>query len=124
MEGMEGVITAMELARRKAAAAQSARAAATASSPTAPVTAQTPPAPQTAAPVASPQAAAAQPSSPQPPASLPHHAAQAGPLQTMFEDGNSLLKAIVASEILGPPAALRERHLWNQPPNEPSISAH
>jgi hypothetical protein len=46
----------------------------------------------------------------------------------MFEDGNSLLRAIVASEILGPPVALRdaqdrlvrEHDHWIQPPNEPS----
>ena len=60
---------------------------------------------------------------PQPlPGAREHHArAQAGGLEAMFEDGNSLLRAIVASEILGPPAALKEHHLWNQPPNEPSI---
>jgi hypothetical protein len=37
-----------------------------------------------------------------------------------LKDGNSLLRAIIASEILGPPAALRENHLWTQQPNEPS----
>ena len=46
-----------------------------------------------------------------------------GLLQGMFEDGNSLLRAVIAAEVLGPPAALREPGLWNQQPNEPSISA-
>jgi hypothetical protein len=47
---------------------------------------------------------------------------KSGPLQGMFQDGNTLLRAIVASEIFGPPAALRENDLWNQQPNEPSTS--
>ncbi|HET9097837.1 MAG TPA: hypothetical protein VFN37_14340 [Candidatus Baltobacteraceae bacterium] len=45
---------------------------------------------------------------------------KAGSLQGMFERGNTLLRAIVASEVLGPPAAFRENHLWTQQPNEPS----
>jgi len=53
------------------------------------------------------------PANPQPPR-------KSGALQTMFQDGNTLLKAIVASEVLGPPAAERENHLWTQQPNEPS----
>lgn len=44
---------------------------------------------------------------------------QAGALQGMFEDGNTLLRAVIASEVLGPPASLRENHFWNQQPNEP-----
>jgi hypothetical protein len=44
----------------------------------------------------------------------------AHPLQGMFEDGNSLLQAIIAAEVLGPPAALREHSHWKQQPNEPS----
>jgi hypothetical protein len=46
--------------------------------------------------------------------------AQAGALEGMFEDGNTLLRAIVASEVLGPPAAMRENNRWNQRPNEAS----
>jgi hypothetical protein len=44
---------------------------------------------------------------------------QAGALQGMFEDGNTLLRAVIASEVLGPPASLRENHFWNRQPNEP-----
>jgi hypothetical protein len=44
------------------------------------------------------------------------------PLQGMFEDGNTLLRAVVASEVLAPPRALRgENALWSLQPNEPSI---
>jgi hypothetical protein len=55
---------------------------------------------------------------PQPPPKAPE---RTGALQALFEDGNSLLRAIVAAEVLGPPAALREHTRWNQRPNEPSI---
>jgi hypothetical protein len=57
------------------------------------------------------------------------HAPEKGAvLQGMFEDGNSLLRAVIAAEVLGPPVALRqtyertaeERHFWKQQPNEPS----
>lgn len=44
-----------------------------------------------------------------------------GPLSGLFEDGNSLVRAVVAAELLGPPIALRENPLWQIPrPNEPS----
>jgi len=44
-----------------------------------------------------------------------------GPLSGLFEDGNSLLRAVVAAELLGPPIALRENPLWQiRRPNEPS----
>jgi len=44
-----------------------------------------------------------------------------GPLSGLFEDGNSLVRAVVASELLGPPIALRENPLWQiRRPNEPS----
>lgn len=59
-----------------------------------------------------------------PAAAAPRRAAPvrpAGLLQGMFEDGNSLLRAVIAAEVLNPPAALREPGLWNQQPNEPSI---
>ncbi|MFN2449806.1 MAG: hypothetical protein ABR508_08440 [Candidatus Baltobacteraceae bacterium] len=42
-----------------------------------------------------------------------------GGLQGLFEDGNTLLRAIVASEVLAPPRALRENVLWSLEPNEP-----
>jgi hypothetical protein len=38
----------------------------------------------------------------------------------MFKDGNSLLQAVIAAEVLGPPIALKEHHFWSQQPNEPS----
>ncbi|HET7814217.1 MAG TPA: hypothetical protein VFL13_07570 [Candidatus Baltobacteraceae bacterium] len=44
----------------------------------------------------------------------------AQPLQGMFEDGNTLLRAVIASEVLAPPRALRgENALWSLQPNEP-----
>ena len=49
------------------------------------------------------------------------HARTSGPLSGLFEDGNSLLRAVVAAELLGPPIALRENPLWQiRRPNEPS----
>ncbi|GAC1656308.1 MAG: hypothetical protein NVS9B12_07950 [Vulcanimicrobiaceae bacterium] len=44
-----------------------------------------------------------------------------GPLSGLFEDGNSLVRAVVAAELLGPPIALRENQLWQiRRPNERS----
>jgi hypothetical protein len=100
VEGLEGVIAAMELRRKN------------------------PPAASAPAPPAAPAA----PAAPRKPENAgPRQAAAAGPLQAMFEDGNSLLKAIVASEIVGTPIALRdgqgyplwEHRNWNLSPNEP-----
>ena len=49
------------------------------------------------------------------------HVASSGPLSGLFEDGNSLLRAVVAAELLGPPVALRENPLWQiRRPNEAS----
>jgi hypothetical protein len=48
-------------------------------------------------------------------------AAAPSPLLEMFQDGNSLVRAVLAAEILGPPVALKEPNFWNQRPNEPSI---
>ncbi len=52
------------------------------------------------------------------------------PLQTLFQEGDALMRAIVAAEVLAPPIALRpevelraENHFWIQQPNEPSTSA-
>jgi len=58
--------------------------------------------------------------SPDAPLMQPAPARKSGPLQGMFQDGNTLVRAILATEVLGPPAALRENHLWIQQPNEPS----
>ncbi len=33
-------------------------------------------------------------------------------LREMFQDGNSLLRAVIAAEVLGPPRALQESHYW------------
>lgn len=59
---------------------------------------------------------------PPPPAPAPPvHAGQSdGGLLALFEDGKSLVRALVAAEVLGPPIALREPSLWSQPPNERS----
>ena len=44
-----------------------------------------------------------------------------GPLNGLFEDGNSLVRAVVGAEVLGPPIALRENQLWQiRRPNERS----
>jgi hypothetical protein len=81
-----------------------------------------PPAPQQPpqppkAPAPAPPVQAAPPLAP--PRQAPAHAA--GLLQGLFEDGNSLLRAVIAAEVLQPPLALRETALWIQQPNEPSI---
>ncbi len=48
-------------------------------------------------------------------------ARMSGPLGGLFEDGNSLVRAVVAAELLGPPIALRENQLWQiRRPNERS----
>jgi len=48
-------------------------------------------------------------------------ARMSGPLSGLFEDGNSLVRAVVAAELLGPPIALRENQLWQiRRPNERS----
>jgi len=118
VEGVEGVIAAIEAGRAKQQALMRARQAA----PQAP-------APQAAVPPAAPvppkPPVSVRPPEPAAPAASAVSAAaprpRAGLVQAMFEDGNSLLKAVAAAEILGPPAALREHHLWNHSPNEPSI---
>lgn len=108
MEGLEGVIAAMELRRKNPQAA--------------PAPAIVVPVPAAGAP-----AAPAPPAAPRKAENAEHRPPAAGPLQAMFEDGNSLLKAIVASEIVGTPIALRdgqdyplwEHRNWNLSPNEP-----
>jgi hypothetical protein len=84
--------------------------------------AQAPAPPAAVPPPVTPQARTApvrpvQVSPPLQPAPQPHPAA----VQGMFADGNSLLRAIIAAEVLGPPSALKEHHFWNLQPNEPSI---
>jgi len=44
-----------------------------------------------------------------------------GGLVPLFEDGKSIVRALVAAEVLGPPVALREPSIWSLRPNEPSI---
>ena len=73
-------------------------------------------------------AAPAPPPRPAPPKMTAHDREEArgvvrasGPLSGLFEDGNSLLRAVVAAELIGPPIALRENPLWQiRRPNEPS----
>jgi hypothetical protein len=47
---------------------------------------------------------------------------QRGLFQGIFEESAQLVRVLVASEVLGPPVALRplEASVWNQRPNEPS----
>ncbi|MBV9272054.1 MAG: hypothetical protein JO165_13250 [Candidatus Eremiobacteraeota bacterium] len=44
-----------------------------------------------------------------------------GGLVPLFEDGKSIIRALVAAEVLGPPVAMREPSTWSLRPNEPSI---
>lgn len=101
MDGLEGVLAAVDYVRKKQQEQQAVARR--------PVPAQPP---RPAAPAPAPPAATADPGTRNdqpvfPSAPHPAHRAAAGPLQAMFEDGNSLLRALVASEILGPPIALR-----------------
>lgn len=48
----------------------------------------------------------------------PLHESQGEAVRSMFE-GNNLIRAVIAAEVLGPPRALREHELWSQRPNEP-----
>jgi hypothetical protein len=108
---VDAILAAIEAAmNEQQKKAEAAQAPARASVPP-PVVPQAPPAPPAAAPVRPVQVS--------PPAQA---APQASPalLQGMFEDGNSLLRAIIAAEVLGPPSALKEHHFWNRQPNEPS----
>ena len=41
-------------------------------------------------------------------AAPPETAVQPGPLDGLFEDGRSLMRAVVAAEVFGPPVALRK----------------
>jgi hypothetical protein len=47
---------------------------------------------------------------------------RAGGLRGLFEDGNSLVRAVIAAEVLGPPVALREQSHWSQPQSDRSTS--
>ncbi|MBV8364382.1 MAG: hypothetical protein JO193_07445 [Candidatus Eremiobacteraeota bacterium] len=44
----------------------------------------------------------------------PQHGAEHGPLQGLFEGGNSLVRAVVAAELLSPPLSLRENAYWQK----------
>ena len=57
-----------------------------------------------------------------PPTTLPT-AARVGtsPIRGMFGGSATLVRAIVAAEVLGPPIALQERTIWSPRHSEPSI---
>jgi hypothetical protein len=120
---MDAILAALEaLSEQRASQMQHADASTPLRAKPEPVAAPTPPFAQTAAPPPSvdPSAAGAPPS---------HVPAVGNVLQGMFRDGNSLFRAVIAAEVLGPPVALRqtyerpaeEPHFWKQQPNEPSI---
>jgi hypothetical protein len=127
---MDAILAALEaLSEQRASQMQRADASRPLLAKPEPVPGPTPPfAPTAAAPpsVAPPAAAGAPPSRVPAQGGVP---AQGSVLQGMFEDGNSLLRAVIAAEVLGPPVALRqtyersaeEPHFWKQQPNEPSI---
>ncbi|HZZ65586.1 MAG TPA: hypothetical protein VFE17_08820 [Candidatus Baltobacteraceae bacterium] len=80
-----------------------------------PVSAGTPP----GRPIPAPARPAAQTSAPPSHIEAPAQENRAPVLQGMFADGNSLLRAIIAAEVLGPPVSLKEHSFWNRQPNEP-----
>ncbi|MGB6986209.1 MAG: hypothetical protein WBD74_09590, partial [Candidatus Aquilonibacter sp.] len=43
------------------------------------------------------------------------------PIRGMFGGGATLVRAIVAAEVLGPPKALQEKTIWSPRHSEPSI---
>ena len=49
-----------------------------------------------------------------PPSQPPPHRQEHGPLQGLFEGGNSLVRAVVAAELLDRPLALRENAYWQK----------
>ena len=71
---------------------------------------EAPPAQPTRAPVAKP----APPPSPRPQPLPEPLRSQHGPLQGLFEGGKSLLRAVVAAELLDRPLALRENAHWQK----------
>jgi hypothetical protein len=58
-----------------------------------------------------------------PPRMPPPVAARVGtsPIRGMFGGGATLVRAIVAAEVLGPPKALQENTIWSPRHSEPSI---
>ncbi len=81
-----------------------------------------PPAPQAVVPVA-PAAAPAMPApvrrAKPPVPEAPQRAAS--PIRGMFGAGTSLVRAIIAAEVLGPPKSLQEQSIWSPRHSEPSI---
>ncbi|HTX57910.1 MAG TPA: hypothetical protein VMD47_12495 [Candidatus Acidoferrales bacterium] len=81
------------------------------------------PAPAPAPPVIAVQAPP--PRKPQPaPAPVPVPVAAAvgtSPIRGMFGGSTSLVRAIVAAQVLGPPTALQEHSIWSPRHSEPSI---
>jgi hypothetical protein len=93
-------------------------------SPVAPPAPTPAPAPRAVAPIPAPASATA----PIPP--LPHdpfhtssiqRRSSSGLLGGIFEDKNSILRAVVAAEVLGKPKALQEQSIWSPRHSEPSI---
>jgi hypothetical protein len=119
---------ARERYERMLEALQQRRAAQMPAPPPAPGPAAAPVAP----PAPPPRAATPPPAPARPPKQTAHDREEAaraaaarakgGSIVGLFEDGNSLLRAVVASEVLSPPLALRENPNWlkRRPPNEPS----
>ncbi|MBV8638668.1 MAG: hypothetical protein JO322_11360 [Candidatus Eremiobacteraeota bacterium] len=115
------IISNARKARRAAQTVQTRRTAAPVPQPVA-----APPSPRpTAVPVAPPIVTRRIASSPPPPAPAitapavvqPHGT---GGFRGMFERG-SLVRSIIAAEVLGPPKALQEQSIWSPRHSEPSI---
>lgn len=74
-------------------------------------------------PVVTAAARAPRPVAPTPPPFTPFMPARVGtsPIRGMFEGGATLVRAIVAAEVLGPPKAMQENTIWSPRHSEPSI---
>jgi hypothetical protein len=69
-------------------------------------------------PVPAPSAASTTRREPQP---IAVHAVGTSPIRGMFEGPATLVRAIVAAEVLGPPKSMQEQSIWSPRHSEPSI---
>jgi hypothetical protein len=118
-----GVISSIRNNMRKAARARGDAKAPV--QPPANVRQWSQPPPAVAAPAIPAAVAAPAPSVPIPSGATDHPATQGrigtASIRGMFEGPATLIRAIVAAEVLGPPKSLQERTIWSPRHNEPSI---
>lgn len=111
----EGGKAVRPIQQRPAAAVHPPLAGVAAAPPPPPVPAATVEPPLVVVRAAPPRAAAPKVA----PSPLPAFTDGTGRFRGMFQRG-SLVRAIVAAEVLGPPKALQERSIWSPPHSEPS----